>query len=411
MSELAFTVNGDTFEVPNTVTAWRVRRLKPRGAPELVYARDGRPLTLPIEADLDDLHEAVTTSGKYRLDPIGDDGKGVENVPAAYIHVTKGERNAAPEHAIERVIDPRVDSTIAGLGQAVIEAVKLNAEAMRQNAEISMRAVDRLPQLMEAVTAMLNVAAGTQLYALQQRELPPAKLRNAANDNSDDGEDDEEDIDDEDAEGIAAPPTIGGFPLPPGFDINKIVAQVAFDVVSKLMDKFSGKMPSVGAILDPRKAYEEGQRERAAQAVAQQAPVSRVTPPMHAPRASTAMHAPPRPVMQPAAASVVPTDPVSLAHFYAVKSALTPDEQTLVVAIAQELCDEERGAWFNELLPLSVPDAVAKVRATLAQVEGYQPPSASLTAPPPNETPAPTAATSPQGSPTTRGTQGQSRAS
>jgi len=28
-SELAFTVNGDTFEVPTTVTAWRVRRLKP----------------------------------------------------------------------------------------------------------------------------------------------------------------------------------------------------------------------------------------------------------------------------------------------------------------------------------------------------------------------------------------------
>lgn len=28
---------------------------RPRGAPELVYARDGRPLALPIEADLDDL--------------------------------------------------------------------------------------------------------------------------------------------------------------------------------------------------------------------------------------------------------------------------------------------------------------------------------------------------------------------
>lgn len=125
MSELAFTVNGDTFEVPNTVTAWRVRRLKPRGAPELVYARDGRPLTLPIEADLDDLHAAVTASGKYRLDPIGDDGKGVENVPAAYIQVTKGERNAASDYTIERTNDARVDSTIAGLGQAVIEAVRL----------------------------------------------------------------------------------------------------------------------------------------------------------------------------------------------------------------------------------------------------------------------------------------------
>ena len=68
------------------MTAWRVRRLKPRGAPELVYSRDGRPLTLPIEADLDDLHEAVTEAGKYRLDPIEDDGKVVENVPPAYIH-------------------------------------------------------------------------------------------------------------------------------------------------------------------------------------------------------------------------------------------------------------------------------------------------------------------------------------
>lgn len=102
MSELAFTVNGDTFEVPNTVTGWRVRRLKPRGAPELVYARDGRPLTLPVEADLDGLNEAVSTSGKYRLDPIGDDGKAVENVLAAYIPL---KANGSRSHAnyVERL--------------------------------------------------------------------------------------------------------------------------------------------------------------------------------------------------------------------------------------------------------------------------------------------------------------------
>jgi hypothetical protein len=29
-----------------------VRRMKPRGAPELVYGRDGRPLTVPIEAEI-----------------------------------------------------------------------------------------------------------------------------------------------------------------------------------------------------------------------------------------------------------------------------------------------------------------------------------------------------------------------
>ena len=77
----------------------------------------------------------MTTPGKYRLDPIGDDGKAVENVPAAYIQVNKGERNAGGDYATERVTDPRVDSTVAGLGQAV--AVRLNAEALRQNAEIS----------------------------------------------------------------------------------------------------------------------------------------------------------------------------------------------------------------------------------------------------------------------------------
>lgn len=389
MSELAFTVNGDTFEVPNTVTAWRVRRLKPRGAPELVYARDGRPLTLPIEAELEDLHESVATSGKYRLDPIGDDGKSVENVPAAYIQVTKGERNAASDHAIERVGDARVDSMIAGLGQAVIESVRLNAEALRQNAEISMRAVDRLPQLMEAMTAMLNVATGTGLHALQQRELPAPSRRNAANDNGNEDDEDDDEGDEDEGTSRVAPAMFGGFPLPPGLDINKIVSQVASDVVSRLIEKFSGKMPSVGALLDPRKAYAEGQRERAAQAAAQQVPVA---PPAVGTPTTTAWPAPNVPIQR--AASVVPTDPASMAHFLAVRNSLTRDEQSLVVALAQELTDEDRAAWFNQLRALSVVDAAATVRATLAQLGRHRQPTSPLTTPP-TEPPTQTAAIGP----------------
>lgn len=336
MSELAFTVTGDTFEVPSTVTAWRVRRLKPRGAPELVYARDGRPLTLPIEADLDDLHEAVTTPGKYRLDPIGDDGRAVENVPAAYIQVSKGERNAAgSDHTTERVSDPRIDSTVAGLGQAVVEAVRLNAEAMRQNAEISMRAVDRLPQLMDAMTTMLNVATGTQLYALQQRDVP-LPLRNAANDGNDDDESDE---------GDEATPV---FPFLPGLDINKVVAQVASDVVTKLMDKLNGKAPTA-ASQDPKTSVDV-QREAAAHFAPGVAPSS-----------------------APAPTSTVPTDPVSMAHFLEVKNALSREEQARVAAVARDLTAAEQAAWFDALRPLSVADAVASVRATLSQLAGKQP--------------------------------------
>lgn len=335
MSELAFKVTGDTFEVPSTVTAWRVPRLKPRGAPELVYARDGRPLTLPIEADLDDLHEAVTTPGKYRLDPIGDDGKAVENVPAAYIQVMKAERNAASsDNPTERVTDPRIDNTVAGLGQAVVEAVRLNAEALRQNAEISMRAVDRLPQLMEAMTTMLNVATGTQLYALQQREIPLA-LRNAA----DDGNEDDEPEEDEEAPAPA-------FPFLPGLDINKVAAQVASDVVTRLMDRFNGRLP----------------------AVAQNAP----KPMDH----QAAVHPPPSVTSCSAAepTSAVPADPMSMAHFLDVKNALTREEQALVGALARDLPPAEQAAWFNALRPLSVVDAVASIRATLAQLPEKQQP-------------------------------------
>ena len=64
MSELAFNANGEGFEVPATVTGWRVRRMKPRGAPELVYGKDGRPLTIGIESDIDELRDAVGTPAR-----------------------------------------------------------------------------------------------------------------------------------------------------------------------------------------------------------------------------------------------------------------------------------------------------------------------------------------------------------
>src|SRR5215470_2294651 len=41
MFELAYNVNGEPFEVPPTMAAWRVRKLKPKGAPEVVYGRAG----------------------------------------------------------------------------------------------------------------------------------------------------------------------------------------------------------------------------------------------------------------------------------------------------------------------------------------------------------------------------------
>lgn len=372
MSELAFNQSGETFDVPASVVAWRVRRLKPRGAPEIVYASNGGgPLTLPIEADYDDLREAVTTSGKYRLDPINEAGKCVENVPAAYIYVTKSERNA--DLSNERAPDTRGDVALAGLGQAIVEAVKLNSEAMRQNAEIAMRAVDRLPQLMDAMTTALNVASGTGLHALQQRELVPAS---------------DEYIDEADE----APPAPAIPGVPAGIDLNAILGKAVADLTMEVMKK----VPSLGGILDPRKAHAEGQKQRQAkqqaaapaQAPAQathapavpvrSAPPTRTTTsPSHAmPRMSDATpSAPPSAAVaaepQPASATSttgVDPDAATMLHLYAIQNALGPGERDLATAIAEELTPEQRRAWFGELKALSVEDAVHKIRTELVRL-------------------------------------------
>src|SRR5580693_8162895 len=143
MSELAFNANGDNFDVPATVTGWRVRRMKPRGAPELVYGRDGRPLTVPVESEIEDLREAVGVAGKYRLDPINDDGKCVEGVPPAYVQVVKAERNAA-ESAVATVSHGASDDTLR--------------EAMRLNTELAKSVIDQFPAMMNAAAELLRAA-------------------------------------------------------------------------------------------------------------------------------------------------------------------------------------------------------------------------------------------------------------
>src|SRR5262249_51341388 len=73
MSELAFNLSGEPFEVPAHAVGWRVRRMKQRGekgAPEVVYGRDGLPLVIPIDGDMNDLRRALEEPGRLRLDPV-----------------------------------------------------------------------------------------------------------------------------------------------------------------------------------------------------------------------------------------------------------------------------------------------------------------------------------------------------
>lgn len=400
MSELAYTINGDTFEVPTTVTDWRVKRLRPRGAPELVYGADGRPLTVSSEAGLDELHEAVLLSGKYRLDPIGDDGKVVENVPPAYIQVTKARNAAANDQMSERsTSDARASGASGGMELAVLEAVRLNTEAIRHaaeanaaalryTAEISMRALDKLdkmPDIMAAMATLLNVAAGTQLHALQQREpQPPAQAhRNDAgethgvdedNDANDDDDDDMDDSGEVEDQGPAS--MLGGFLKAAGFDVTQFLTDMTtkgFSFIHGAASKV--KLPSLGAIVDPRKAY-AGAQQGAAAHTAQPVPV---VDPQAAPPATAVPHATtevPPSSSTPATKTPTPStlkellsDRSNARRFAAVRKGLSPAEQMLIGQVMQAFTENDLVVWISTLLALSVPDAIALVRADLARVQ------------------------------------------
>lgn len=308
MSELAFNINGEAFEVPANATGWRVRKMRAKGAPEVVYAREGQPLVLPIDADIDDLRTEVETTGRYRLDLVDQNNKAIAGAPSGYVQVNfeveagGGDRPSSQSTAISK-----------GGDNVVIEA-------MRMNAEITKSVVDRFPQMMEAAAMLLRAADGAGIPARLPRVL------------------DVHDHDDDDGGGREDAP-----PASPGMEfLNTLVSQIVPLVVSAMASK---KMPKLGEMLDWRKAAPQHQ--------------THIPEPTH----ST------EPTREAAStASALPAlDPQAMAHFLAIQSALTPEEAALAREVAADLGPAELRTWFEDLSTLTVPAAVAKIRALIGK--------------------------------------------
>ena len=221
MSELAFNMNGEPFDVPATATGWRVRRMKTKGAPEVVYSREGTPLMLPIDAGIDDLRNAVGAAGRYRIDPV-DEHRPIPNAQAGYVFL-HDETPVGSTAASSTALPPRTDNIVI--------------EALRMNAEITKTIVERFAQVMEASAIVLRAADGAGLPAREPR-----------------ASDDETDEDDDDGQSAQ-----GGSPT---FElINQLVAQIVPVIVTSLATK---GMPKLGAILDWRKAIPESTNAAAA---------------------------------------------------------------------------------------------------------------------------------------------------
>jgi hypothetical protein len=309
MSELAFNVNGDAFEVPAAATGWRVRRMKQKGAPEVVYGRDGLPLVVPIHAEMEDLKQEISVAGRYRLDPVDDAQRHLAESPSGYVVVH-------PEAVANPAIGMARSERSAPADSALLEA-------MRMNTALAQSVIERFPAMMESAAVLLRAADGAGLPA----RMPVIPVDAECDDDGDDCEDE-------------APRTAG-------FDLSALVAQIVPVIVAGLS---SGrlKVPGLGAMLDWRKAAPAAD--------------STATDATAAPRTTTVESAR-TPVTE---ASALPAlDPIAMAHLVAIQQALTIDERALAQALVSELTPAELRAWMAELAKLSVPAAVTKIRAIL----------------------------------------------
>lgn len=237
MSEFAYALNGEPFEVPPTVTGWRVKRIKPKGAPEVVYGSDGSALTLPVDAGMDELRREAVVEGKYRLDPVGEDNRVIATLPAGYVYVHKPGAGGELAHAI-----------------ATSAAANPLVEAMRLNTELARSVIDRFPVIVDSMSGLVRCVGGLDLPTRTLHTLFGSLL------GSDASSDDEDTADEEPA---LVPPAATWAGLAEKFAPQAIAALRA------LIENGVIKVPGgVGALADCRLASAAGAREAAANAQA-----------------------------------------------------------------------------------------------------------------------------------------------
>ncbi|MEO7735055.1 MAG: hypothetical protein ABIY55_29135, partial [Kofleriaceae bacterium] len=324
MSELAFNLNGEPFEAPPTMAAWRVRKLKAKGAPEVVYGRDGLPLFLPMDADIEDLRRETRGDGRYRLDPVDDHNRAVPNAQAAYVCV----------HPIERAPEPAAPAPVAAVQpDATAALVAALLESQKQHTELARMYVSQFPVIANAMAGVVRSAGDVGLTTRVPLIMPAlaepkqdAALRVTDDENIDD---DEEDIDEENALELAEEEPAYSWPR---------VAQTFAEYVGPHVGPLLAGLPGLGAMLGAQPAT----------------PKADVGPGPGPRDPAPAGAAPAR-----AAAGFGPSLAIRLRN---IMAQLTPAEQEFARSLLEEIPAEERSGWMERLRAMSVAEAAAYVR-------------------------------------------------
>ena len=310
MSELAFNVNGERFDVPDEAEFWRVRRFKPsgRGTPEVVFDPDGLPLVIPIDTDIHEFRRLVEMQpGRYRLDPIDADQKGCDDGTAAYVQLA--DASGAPSSA-------GADSPAAA-GSRQDDLIR---DLVRVNADMVKSITEKFATVMESAATLIRAADGAGMPARQPVVMPQVEDAEL--------EDDDEDDDHRNAG---------------GFDLGSFLAQMMpmFQMVMAQRNQANGNAAQTrNAAVEDDEDDDDFEDEVEEDDDADDEPAA-------------------------SAAPVQPPGPEAMAHFAAIQSKLTPEEAQLAQAVAAELPPQEINGWIAELSKLPVDDAVELIRETI----------------------------------------------
>jgi hypothetical protein len=352
MSDLAFNLNGEPFEVPSAAVGWRVRKLKAKSAPEVVYGRQGTPLVLPIDADMSDVRREVRGDGRYRLDPVDDQGRAIPDCSPGYVCIHPGE-------------PPSESDAVARPAPALAPADNALIEAMRINAELARAVIDKFPMMLESAAVLLRAADNAGML---QRPPPVIERRRP--------EPDDQDEDDDEVTG--APPA-----APTSSGLQGIIETVVKLAAPAIIDAILSRKIEIPGVLGTLVGCGRASTaDRVAAASAVNAPTAVAATDRAAtsasPLSAAGAYESAAAAVDSSAAEGLALDDAEWAHFASVREALTPREGMLVHALAAELSPSELRTWITEMQACSVPAAVARIRVVLGPDAANEP----LTEPP-----------------------------
>jgi len=111
---LACDLDGNPIQLPTNATAWRVRKLAAKaGRPKLIYDNEtGLPLELPLTASIQQLAEAVSEDGRFRLEAIDRKGRAIPNCVAVTAFELPEEEPTpiAPSNMMEQLMCRLIES-------------------------------------------------------------------------------------------------------------------------------------------------------------------------------------------------------------------------------------------------------------------------------------------------------------